>query len=74
MAAMLEERPELLEHLMRITDLCDPKAGGKGLNVEVLEGFLRPELRALEEAALKGLRERAEEEKRQETKMRKKED
>ena len=50
--AKLEDRPELLEQFERILDLSDPKSGGKGLDINLLEAFLRPEIRATGRAAL----------------------
>ena len=35
----LSKRPELYEQVCRIMDLSDPSVGGKGLDVNLLEGF-----------------------------------
>lgn len=45
LAERLSQRPELYERFMRILDLSDPNAGGNGLDVNLLEGFLKPEIR-----------------------------
>jgi hypothetical protein len=41
----LRARPELYEQFSRILDLSDPKSGGKGLDLNLLESFLKPEIR-----------------------------
>ena len=43
--ARLIGRPELYEQFVRILDLTDPAGGGKGLDVNMLESFLIPEIR-----------------------------
>ena len=50
--AKLEDRPELFEQFERILELSDPKEGGKGLDINRLEGFLIPEIRATGKAAI----------------------
>ena len=41
----LRSRPELYEQFSRILDLSDPQSGGKGLDLNLLESFLKPEIR-----------------------------
>lgn len=41
----LKTRPELYEQFSRILDLSDPQAGGSGLDLNLLESFLKPEIR-----------------------------
>ncbi len=43
--ARLMGRPELYEQFVRILDLTDPAGGGKGLDLNMLESFLIPEIR-----------------------------
>ena len=50
--AKLEDRPKLFEQFERILDLSDPSCGGHGLDINKLEGFLRPEISATGRAAL----------------------
>ena len=45
LAERLSQRPELYERFMRILDLSDPNTGGNGLDVNLLEAFLKPEIR-----------------------------
>jgi len=64
----LENHPELYEQFRRILDLSDPSEGGKGLDLNALEGMLRPEIRATGRAALSEFSKHAEQEKAQELK------
>lgn len=48
----LEKHPELYVQFRRILDLSDPSEGGNGLDLNALEGMLRPEIRATGRAAL----------------------
>ena len=64
----LEAHPELYERFCRILDLSDPSAGGKGLDLNVLEGMLRPEVRAVGRAALSEFAQHVEEEQAKELK------
>ena len=41
----LSARPELYEQFKRILDLSDPQAGGSGLDLNLLESFLKTEIR-----------------------------
>lgn len=50
--AKLDDRSELLGQIERILELSDPKEGGKGLDINLLEGFLIPEIRATGKAAI----------------------
>lgn len=64
----LEANPKLYEQFRRILDLSDPSEGGKGLDLNVLEGMLQPEIRATGRAALSEFVKHAEEEQAQELK------
>lgn len=56
----LEDNPELYEQFRRILNLSDPSEGGKGLDLNTVEGFLRSEIRATGRAALSEFAKHAE--------------
>lgn len=64
----LENHPELYEQFQRILDLSDPAEGGNGLDLNLLEGMLRPEIRATGRAALSEFAKHAEQEQAKELK------
>ena len=41
----LRARPDLYKQFSRILDLSDPQTGGSGLDLNLLESFLKPEIR-----------------------------
>lgn len=57
----LKDRPELYEQFRRILDLSDPSEGGKGLDVNMLEQSLRPQIRETGRVAIKEFAEHIEE-------------
>lgn len=56
----LSSRPELFEQFSKILDLSDPSGAGAGLDINVMEGFLRPEIREAGRVAAKEFAEQTE--------------
>lgn len=48
----LKNHPELYEQFCRILDLSDPASGGHGLDVNMMERMLRPEIRKTGQVAI----------------------
>jgi hypothetical protein len=56
----LSSRPELFDQFSKILDLSDPSGAGAGLDINVMEGFLRPEIREAGRVAAKEFAEQTE--------------
>jgi len=62
----IQKNPDLFEKFCKILDLSDPKAQGKGLDVNSLEGFLKSEIRETGRLAIERFSQELEEESAQE--------